>query len=125
MGFVSFDSGIEDSDLNKNLNLLATKMAAGTVMYAQQFATDIRQYAKHNRPWTDRTGMAKATLNTTVTYGGDHIRITLSHGVFYGKYLEWCNGQKYAIIKPTLERYEKIVMRKFQQFFDTLGRRLA
>ena len=125
MGFVTFNSGLENSDLNRNLNLLAAKTAAGTIAYAQTFAEDIRFYAKHNRPWTDRTGMAKATLNTTVTYSGDKIRITLAHGVFYGKYLEWCNNRKYAIIKPTLEHYEKKIMRKFQNFFDSLGRRLA
>jgi hypothetical protein len=34
---------------------------------------------------------------------GQVVEITLGHTMFYGLYLELANGQRYAIIMPTIE----------------------
>ena len=46
----------------KNLGVLAQKAQAGLLMYAQTEASKLESYMKINRPWTDRTSMAKNTL---------------------------------------------------------------
>ena len=86
----------------KNLGVLAQKTQAGLLMYAQTEASKLESYMKINRPWTDRTSMAKNTLAARASGTKTGARITLSHGVDYGIYLEVCNEQKYAIVQPTL-----------------------
>jgi hypothetical protein len=62
--------------------------------------------AKHNAPWTDRTSNARQTL---AAFGYKKSPITwalvLRHWMDYGKWLELCNGGKFAIVLPTLQQY--------------------
>ena len=63
----------------------------------------VKAKMKMNRPWTDRTGMAKALLNAKVSQPSPTIvRITLAHGVDYGIWLELAHEKNYAIIAPTV-----------------------
>jgi hypothetical protein len=72
-------------------------------MYAATKASEIQAKMKTNRPWTDRTGMAKALLSAKVSQPKETVvRITLSHGVDYGIWLELAHGKNYAIIAPTI-----------------------
>ena len=84
------------------LGTLAVKSEMALLMYGQTKASELQSYMKQNRPWTDRTGMAKATLSGKAESIGTGIRITLSHGVDYGIYLEKAHEQRYAIIEPTI-----------------------
>ncbi len=91
------------SDLLDNINALAPKVTTAVLMYAQTQSTDLTAKMKARRPWTDRTGMAKAQLNTTVSQPSNNIvRLTLQHGVDYGIWLELAHGKKYAILVPTV-----------------------
>lgn len=67
-------------------------------------AKDLEQYMKAHRPWTDRTGAAKANLSAGVTESrmGYRQQIQLAHGVPYGVYLEYAMERRYAIIEPTM-----------------------
>lgn len=99
------------SEISKNLDKMATKLGAVILMYSATRAAEIEAYMKTNRPWTDRTGMAKATLNTKVSRPSDNIvRITLAHGVDYGIWLELAHGKNWAIIGPTLDSQGPKVM---------------
>jgi len=60
-------------------------------------------YAKENRPWTDRTGNARRGLHGKVIESRSDISVQLHHGVPYGIFLELCHSGKYAILVPTLE----------------------
>lgn len=98
---IKFD--FSGSDLSKNLDKLAPKMLAAVLMYANTKSVQYTSYMQTHRPWTDRTGMAKATLNTQVSQPNDHtVRLTLSHGVEYGIWLELAHGKNYAIVAPTV-----------------------
>lgn len=91
------------SSLSQNLDKMATKLGAVILMYAATKASEIQASMKSERPWTDRTGMAKALLNAKVSQPSETIvRITLAHGVNYGIWLELANEKKYAIIAPTI-----------------------
>lgn len=89
--------------LTGNLGTLGVKTEMALVMYATTKASQLQSYMQTNRPWTDRTSMAKQTLTGRASAIRNGARITLAYGVDYGIYLEKAHEQKYAIIKPTME----------------------
>lgn len=91
------------SSLSTNMDRMGTKLGAVILMYAATKASEIEAKMKVGRPWTDRTGMAKAMLSAKVSQpSSDVVRITLAHGVNYGIWLELANEKNYAIIGPTI-----------------------
>ena len=91
------------SDLLKGLVDREIKTRAALGLYADTVAKKMETHAKNNKPWIDRTGRAKQSLNSSWKWIGDVARVELSHGVDYGIYLEFCNEKRYAIIKPTID----------------------
>lgn len=99
---MSFRLDWRGSELSRNIQNVYNKVGPAVSMYMSTKASEFRSYMQSNRPWTDRTGMAKATLNSQFSSNGDLYRITLSHGVSYGIWLELAHGKNYAIIGPTI-----------------------
>lgn len=100
---MAFQLDYDKSTLKKNIDKMSVKLGAVVLMYASTKASQIQAKMKLNRPWTDRTGMAKALLNAKVSQPNKNIvRITLAHGVDYGIWLELAHGKNYAIIAPTV-----------------------
>ena len=100
---MSFTLNYNGSELKKNLDKMSIKLGAVVLMYAATKASELQSKMKLNRPWTDRTGMAKALLNAKVSQPSKEvIRITLAHGVDYGIWLELAHNKNYAIIAPTV-----------------------
>lgn len=100
---MAFQLDYDKSTLKKNLDKMSAKLGAAVLMYASTKASEIQAKMKLNRPWTDRTGMAKALLNAKVSQPNkDTVRITLAHGVDYGIWLELAHEKNYAIIAPTV-----------------------
>jgi hypothetical protein len=100
---VAFRLNYNESTLKKNLDEMGTKLGAVILMYSATKASELQAKMKTNRPWTDRTGMAKALLNAKVSQPSPTIvRITLAHGVDYGIWLELAHEKNYAIIAPTV-----------------------
>lgn len=100
---MAFQLNYNQSNLNKNLDKMSTKLGAVVLMYAATKASELQSKMKLNRPWTDRTNMAKTMLNAKVSQPDKNtVRITLAHGVEYGIWLELANEKNYAIIAPTV-----------------------
>lgn len=100
---MAFQLNYDGSSLKKNLDKMSVKLGAVVLMYAATKASEIQSKMQQNRPWTDRTGMAKALLSARVSQPNDNtVRITLAHGVDYGIWLELANEKNYAIIAPTI-----------------------
>ena len=100
---MAFQLDYDESTLKKNLDKMSVKLGAVVLMYASTKASQIQAKMKVNRPWTDRTGMAKALLNAKVSQPNTNtVRITLAHGVDYGIWLELAHGKNYAVIAPTI-----------------------
>lgn len=101
---MAFELDFNGSALKSNLDKMSTKLGAVILMYSATKASELQAKMKMNRPWTDRTGMAKALLNAKVSQPSPTIvRITLAHGVDYGIWLELAHGKNYAIITPTIQ----------------------
>ena len=75
---------------------------------AEKLAEDMVAYAQENAPWEDRTGNARAGLQSYVVWTGEtQFTIFLSHGedIYYGVWLEVMQGGRFAILVPTLEHF--------------------
>lgn len=73
--------------------------------YGQTAAANMEQYAKANRPWTDRTGNARRTLEGRFergSFGSGVDSVGIVGHMPYSVHLELLHGQKYAILYPTV-----------------------
>lgn len=110
---------IDTKGLDDKLGKLSERLTYAVLMQADTQAKEIESYAKSNRRWTDRTGLAKANLRCTVSQPRKNlVRITLAHGVNYGIWLELANEKRYAIVKPTLDIYGPRVMSNFRNLLS-------
>lgn len=110
-----------EDEVTPELDSMKGRLLAAVKMLASTEATKLQGYMQRKRPWTDRTGEAKRRLSATVSTPNDHlVRITLSHGVDYGKWLELAHEGKYAIIKPTIKKQGPGVYKRFHGFLDEL-----
>lgn len=101
---ITLNNKFADEKLKKGLQQYSVKFGAVVLMYASTKAQYLDTKLKVDRKWTDRTGMAKSQLKARVSRPSNSIiRITCSHGVDYGIYLELCNSKKYAVIAPTIQ----------------------
>jgi hypothetical protein len=85
-----------------------------------EFAEELREYARMNAPWEDRTGEARAGLDTSVEQEGDSLAVNLFHTVDYGIWLEIRWGGKYAILIPTIENMGPKLLERLRQKMDRI-----
>ena len=118
---MSFKLDYDSSSLSKKLDKMSVKLGAVLLMYSATKASELQAKMKMNRPWTDRTGMAKATLSARVSQPDTNtIRITLAHGVDYGIWLELAHEKNYAIIAPTVREEGPRIVSDLGNFMSKL-----
>lgn len=106
---------IDASKLLANLENAETKSQVAIRMFAQEGAKKFENYAKRNRPWTDRTGHARQRLTGWVEVLTNKVRIHIGHGVDYGVYLELCHEKRYAILQSTINALSKEVLEGYEE----------
>lgn len=111
---------IDASDLLKSLERAETKSQVAIKMFATEGAKKFENYAKKNRPWTDRTGHARQRLVGWVEVLANKVRIHIGHGVDYGIYLELAHEKKYAILQPTVNALSKEVLEGYKDLLRYL-----
>jgi hypothetical protein len=77
------------------------------------FAAAAEARMKVSAPWTNRTGAARASLSVSADAGATSVTLTYSHGVFYGIYLEFSNGGRYAVVGPSIQADGPLLMGQF------------
>ena len=83
---------------------------AGVLDVVERRAPEITDWMQQNAPWQDITGVARASLAAEVfQLSNDLIEIYMSHGAYYGIWLETRNAGRYAIIEPALDVWSRIV----------------
>lgn len=110
----------DDAEVKNNLTNLPPKLEAALVIYGETAAKDFESYAKAHRPWTDRTGRARQSLNGYVEQVKDGVRICIAHGVSYGIYLEFAHEKKYAILEPTVRLKANDVIKGLKNMFANI-----
>lgn len=110
------------NDLSRGLDRLEDKADTAIRMYAETGGQKLVSSAKENRKWTDRTGRARASLNSSVAKISSGYRIYLAHGVNYGIYLELAHEKRFAIIPQTIEYVGTFeIIPGFEKLLDRLG----
>ena len=115
--------------LAKNIEDYGRRLLVAIQAMATYWGQLCQDDARRNAPWQDRTGNARSGLffavdgfglepitgkvtpgaqesktDVEVISGDDqHLVIILEHSVYYGKFLELCNGGRYAVVMSTLE----------------------
>jgi hypothetical protein len=93
------------SKMNPAIRAYEQRLLFAVKTLAQYFAQKMQDEARRNARWEDRTGNARSGLYALCEEAaGDFVTIYLSHTMYYGVFLELCNGGKYAIILPTIQR---------------------
>lgn len=69
-------------------------------------ATGMEGYAKANHPWQNRTGRAEAGLSASARWEGETFVLELTHGVYYGVYLENRWGGKWGVIPISISTFQ-------------------
>lgn len=90
------------SSMEQGLSRLATRADASVRVLAEQGATKMQNYAKGHHRWENRTHDAENRLDGSVSAIFNGYRITLSHGVDYGVWLELAHNKRFAIIPETI-----------------------
>lgn len=111
---------LDASQIIEALETTETKAQVAIKMYAQQGATKMQNYAKVNRPWTDRTGRARLSLVGFVETFKDKTRIYISHGVSYGIYLELAHEKRFAILQKTVNAVSPEILEGFTDLIKRL-----
>lgn len=127
-------------DLEKPITQYGEKVLVAIHAIAAHVGLQMQNESRSGAPWQDRTGNArgglffavdgfglgtvagpinsgsKALMNDAASVSGDKTRlvIVLSHTVFYGKFLELCNGGRYAIIMSTIEANLPVLEQELQ-----------
>lgn len=106
---------VDSKQLLKRLENAEPKSRVAIKMFAQEGAKKFENYAKINRPWTDRTGHARQRLVGWVEMFPNKVRINIGHGVDYGVYLELAHEKRFAILQPTVNALSKEVLEGFKE----------
>lgn len=85
---------------------------------AVKFAEELQEYAQKNAPWDNRTGDARAGLDTEVEATDRLLSVSLFHTVDYGIWLEIRWNGRYAIIIPSVEKKGSELLERWEGILD-------
>lgn len=120
-------SGLPQMDAR--LLAYAGKVQEAIVRIAEYFAPILENHAKENAPWTDRTANARQSLRAYIgtdapagypssqQLAKEVVELFLSHGVYYGIFLETRFAGQFAIIYPTLQEHAPAVQKMLREVF--------
>ena len=98
---------IDGSAHLRRLNEIERRTLFGCMAYGKAAAMKLAKEAKQNRPWTDRTHLARRGLTGSAAQHGAKIRVELSHTTKYGVFLElkrFRHKGRLAIVFPTVKK---------------------
>ncbi len=116
-----FSFRFDPSQISRMLDNFEGKAQIAFDMYAETAAEKMQNYAKQNRPWSDRTGQARQRLRGYTGHIANGKRIYIAHGVEYGVFLEFANERKYAVLEQTVEVVGAEIMPGFERLLERLG----
>ncbi len=78
----------------------------------EQWADEVTEWMKENRPWQDRTTDARRSLGVLIDFGKDMWEAVLTAGVPYMVFLETARNHKYAILEPALDQWSGVLFER-------------
>lgn len=108
-------TGKKPADLVDTVDKYNEDLNAGVLALLQGYAEKIQAEMKAYAPWHDVTGEARARLAAFVEETAGQFTLVAMQGVSYGIYLELKNAGRYAIVGPTMERYQGLIMQDLRR----------
>jgi len=102
-------------DIDVDLDKLADKQIDKIKQVADFYAPKMESYAKKNAPWEDHTTNARNSIKGVRRDDSDNITVGVSGNVSYFKYLEFAHGKKWAILKPTVDKFKPEIISKIKK----------
>lgn len=113
----------DTSSIAQNIEAMDNRTEIAIRAFADAAALKLQNDARDNAKWTDRTGHARQRLTCSAGKVTKGYRLTLSHGVDYGLWLELAHEKRFAIIEPTIRTTGATeVLPSFERFLERLGR---
>ena len=106
--------------MDDGLKQMSERAEAAILMYAKDQSKALESQMKQKAPWTDRTTMARKSLRGEAEKTDNGVRITLSHGVDYGKWLELAHEKRYAILEETVQNVSPEILSGFTELLKHL-----
>lgn len=98
---------LDISGIEKMANDMDKKLNKGLALYGTIAGDKMVTYAKANAKWENQTGLARKTITKIVEVKGDKFIVGLQGNTDYSVFLELAHQKKYAILYPTLLKYQK------------------
>lgn len=98
-----------------NARMVEQQVKAAIGLYADTAAKKMEGEAKKNRPWTDRTGHAKNSIQGSFGWEGNKAKITLSGNMDYSVFLELANEKRFAVLVPTIQRFAPEILKGYKK----------
>ncbi|ADL40317.1 hypothetical protein phiCTP1_gp16 [Clostridium phage phiCTP1] len=96
------------------------KIIYGCEHYAKDAAQQMIGDAKKNAKWTDRTGMSRQTMDFQIVNNKNEIVIQIRGNTPQFKYLEFAMEKRFAILVPTMNKWEGKVLRGWSEVLNQL-----
>jgi len=106
---------LDTKDFTKQMIKLEGKLLAGTKAYGLVASKKMEAYAKTNAQWKDRTGNARQTIKGFSEVSGTKVIVGVSGNMEYSPKLELGYEKKYAILYPTIQKYQGEILKGFAQ----------
>jgi len=105
-------------ELGQNCIVYGNKVIEACKAVLDYFQPIVESFAKQNAKWTDRTSNARQSLHSWVDQlSQDVVALYLSHGMWYGVFLEAKYAGRYAIIWPTLQAHIEPIQQMLKGIF--------
>lgn len=119
---VRVDFPVEKNQIRVKFTKMRPILRIRSQAYMKRRAKEIEKYMKANHPWRNRTGNAERGLKSVVTASpqGMSVRITCSHSVPYGIYLEEYYEKRFAIIEPTIRIKGPSIVRDINELYTEI-----
>lgn len=85
---------------------------------ADKYSVKMESYAKKNAPWTDRTTNARNSIQGVRKDNDGEVALGVRGNVSYFKYLEFAHGKKWAILKPTVDKFTPEIIDELKKIGD-------
>lgn len=102
---------IDVNDAMSGLQRAHAEILQAVESCGQTAVGNMEHYAKEHRPWTDRTGNARRTLEGRLEHSGAQYHLAVVGHMPYSVYLELGFGQRYAILYPTVNALTPGILR--------------
>lgn len=105
-------------DVTAGMDKWMQRKFAELKLLGDNYALRMEAHAKPNAPWKDRTSHARQGLFGEASEffeGNRTLKVRISHKMDYGPYLELCNQGKYAILRPTRDKFQAPFYRDVQK----------